>query len=88
MKPGDVANDTRLLDVNVKNATGVSVTPIARGIRSVDATAGSPPGNALPNVTVNEDEPLVAAGKDAVPEKPAAIVGNVAIAGAAPTFTV
>ena len=74
--------------MKVKNATGVSDTPIARGIRAVDATAGSPPGKALPNVTVSEDEPLVAAGKVAVPEKPAVIVGNVALAGAAPTFTV
>ena len=74
--------------MNVKNATGVSDTPIARGIRAVDATAGSPAGNALPNVTVSEDEPFVAAGKAAVPEKPAAIVGNVALAGVAPTFTI
>lgn len=83
---GVTANDTVLLAEKPKNAIGVSETPIARGMRAAEATAGSPPGSELPNVTVTEEEPLVAAGKVVVPEMPAAIVPNVAPTADAPAL--
>ena len=77
-----------MLALNVKNAIGVRVTPIARGIRAADETVGSPPGSALPNVAVMDDDPLIVVGNVAVPEMPPAIAENVALTGAAPALTI
>ena len=72
--------------MNVKNAIGVKLTPIARGMRAADATACRPFGRELPKVAVIAAEPLAEAGNVTDAERPAAIIAKVVLVGSAPTF--